>query len=200
MSSVLARLVEAGLVSADSYQNPETGKKAREIRYRLKDNYSRFYLKYIEQNKKVIDAGAFSFAALDELDGIDTVMGLAFENLVVNNYRELMPYLHLGGSLVMSAGPYRRIQSKGKRGKPGCQVDLLIQTRSALCFVEVKRKKEIGREIIAEVDRKVRAIKRPVGVSARTGLVYDGHISPVAVADGYFDAIVPFKSLLGLKG
>ena len=65
--------------------------------------------------------------------------------------------------------------------------------------LSIKRMKEIGREIIAEVDRKVRSIKRPEGVSARTGLVYDGHLSPVAVADGYFDAIVPFKNLLGLN-
>ena len=72
----------------------------RERRFRLKDNYSRFYLKYIERNKKVIDADAFSFASLDELEGIDSVMGLAFENLVVNNYRELIPYLHMDGALV----------------------------------------------------------------------------------------------------
>ena len=56
LSSVLARLVEAGLVSQDHCQNPETGKMAREIRYRLKDNYSRFYLKYIEPMKNIIDA------------------------------------------------------------------------------------------------------------------------------------------------
>ena len=59
--------------------------------------------------------------------------------------------------------------------------------------------REIGRDIIDEVDRKVRAIKRPNGVSAKTALVYDGHLSPVASADGYFDAIVPFSRLLGLQ-
>jgi len=79
------------------------------------------------------------------------------------------------------------------------QVDLLIQTRRALYVVEVKRKREIGRDIIDEVDKKVRTIKRPEGVSARTALVYDGHLSPVARADGYFDAIVPFRELLGLS-
>ena len=165
----------------------------------MKDNYSRFYLKYIERNKKVIDAAAFSFATLDELDGIEAVMGLAFENLVVNNYRELIPYLHMDGALVTSAGPYRRFRDKGGRGGAGCQIDLLIQTRRALCFIEVKRKREIGREIIDEVDKKVRSIKRPAGISARTALVYDGHLSPVAAADGYFDAIIHFPKLLGLE-
>ena len=56
----------------------------------------------------------------------------------------------------------------------------------------------ISREIIAEVDRKVRAIKRQEGVSIRTALVYDGHLAPIAKADGYFDALVPFTRLLGL--
>ena len=99
----------------------------------------------------------------------------------------------------MSAGPYRRKGTKGKNGRRGCQVDLLIQTRRALYFVEVKRQGEIGREVIDQVDDQVRAITRPRGVSAKTALVYDGHLSPVAAADGYFDAIVPFKNLLGLN-
>ena len=59
--------------------------------------------------------------------------------------------------------------------------------------------REIGRDVIDEVDRKVRAIRRPAGVSAKAALVYDGHLSPVASADGYFDAIVPFSRLLGLE-
>ena len=65
--------------------------------------------------------------------------------------------------------------------------------------MEIKRKHEIGREIEAEVDRKVAVIRRPEGVSAKTALVYDGHLSPVAKAGGYFDAIIPFKDLLGLS-
>ncbi len=41
-------------------------------------------------------------------------------------------------------------------------------------------------------------IDRSPGVSARAALVYSGHLSPVVAADGYFDAIVPFRRLLGL--
>ena len=98
----------------------------------------------------------------------------------------------------MSAGPYRRKGTNGKNGRGGCQIDLLIQTRRALYFVEVKRQGEIGRDVIDQVDKQVRAIMRPRGVSAKTALVYDGNLSPVAAADGYFDAIVPFSKLLGL--
>jgi len=43
-----------------------------------------------------------------------------------------VPGDHLDGTLVMSAGPYRRKGTNGKNGRRGCQVDLLIQTRRAL--------------------------------------------------------------------
>ena len=44
------------------------------------------------------------------------MLGLAFENLVVNNYRELLPRLHLGGTLITSAAPYVRKKSKERDG------------------------------------------------------------------------------------
>ena len=198
VSAAMSVLEEAGFAAPECTRNPETGEEHRERRYRLRDNYARFYLKYVEPQKAVIDEGSFSFSSLREFEGWDTVMGLAFENLVVNNVRELIPFLHLDGSLVMSAGPYRRPATNGKNGRKGCQVDLLVQTRRSLFFVEIKRRKEIGREAAAQVDDQVRAVSRPRGVSARTALVYEGHLSPVAAADGYFDAIVPFQKLLGL--
>ena len=198
VSRAMMTLEESGFVAPECVRNPETGESLRERRYRMRDNYARFYLRYIEPQKDVIDQGMFRFSSLREFEGLDTVMGLAFENLVVNNYPELISHLHLSRSLIMSAGPYRRKGTKGKNGRKGCQIDLLIQTRKALCFVEVKRQREITRDVIAQVDEQVRAISRKEGVSAKTALVYDGHLSEVAAADGYFDAIVPFKALLGL--
>lgn len=199
VTASIENLREAGFLAETGRVNPETGTGLRERRFRLRDNYARFYLKFIDPHKHIIDDGAFSVASLDELDGYEPVMGLAFENLVVNNYRLLIPHLHLDGLVITSAGPYMKRAGKGVRGRKGCQIDLLIQTRRTICVVEIKRCREIGREIIEEVDKKVRAIKRPAGVSIRTALVYDGHLSPVVAADGYFDAIVPFSQLLKSK-
>ena len=199
VTAAIGNLVEAGFLAEAGQINPETGRELREKRFRIRDNYARFYLKCIEPHKRIIDDGAFEIASLDELEGYDSIMGLAFENLVVNNYRLLLPLLHLDGVVITSAGPYLRRGTKGPRGRKGCQVDLLVQTRRTVCIVEVKRMKEISREIIADVDRKVRAIKRREGVSIRTALVYDGHLAPVAKADGYFDAIIPISKLLGLE-
>ena len=196
ISEALSQLEEAGIVASDSGKNPESGKDARMVKYRLRDNYSRFYLRYIEPEKTAIDKGTFALGSLDSLDGWDSVMGLAFENLVVNNVRDLMVPLGLGTAHVTSAVPYSRVGSRN--GKRGVQADLLVQTHRSMCVVEVKRQREIGRDVIDEVEEKVRRIPHRDGISVRTALVYEGHLAPIVEADGYFDAVIPFRTLLGI--
>ena len=193
LSSALSQLCEAGLVALDAGRNPETGARIRERRYRIKDNYARFYLKYIEPSKDAIDDGSYAFVSLSALEGWETVMGYAFENLIVNNYVELIPSLHLGNALIESAAPYRRM------GDAGVQIDLLIQTRRALYIVEIKRQREIGREVEREVEQKVERIGKHEGKSIRTSLVYEGHLAPIVEADDFFDSIVPVQDLMGLS-
>lgn len=192
LSSALGQLCESGFVALDAGRNPETGARIRERRYRIKDNYARFYLKYIEPSKETIDDGSYSFVSLASLDGWESVMGFAFENLVVNNYAELLPLLHLGNALIESAAPYRRT------GDAGVQIDLLMQTRRALYVVEVKRQREIGREVEREVEQKVERLGKHAGRSVRTALVYEGNLAPIVEADDFFDSIVPVRELMGL--
>ncbi len=192
LSSALGQLCESSFVALDAGRNPETGVKIRERRYRIKDNYARFYLRYIEPSKEMIDAGSYSFATLSALEGWESVMGLAFENLVVNNYAELIPSLHLGNALIESAAPYRRM------GTSGLQIDLLIQTRRAMYVVEIKRQREIGREVEHEVEQKVERLGRHEGRSVRTALVYEGHLAPIVEADDFFDSIVSVQDLMRL--
>jgi hypothetical protein len=71
--------------------------------------------------------------------------------------------------------------------------------RRTIYVVEVKRKNEIGGKVIAEVDEKVRRLKRTQNVSVKTALVYEGHLAPIVEAEGYFDALIPFSRLLGLR-
>ena len=195
VSGALSRLGEAGFAALDDAADPETGRTPRERRWRLRDNYARFYLKYIEPAKTAIDECSFADTPLEALPGIEGVMGLAFENLVVNHARELLPLLGMRGVLATSVSPWRR---RGTSGRKGVQIDLLARGRRVACVVEVKRRRELGREIIDEVDEKVRAVKWPEGTAVRTALVYEGRLSPGVEADGYFDAMVPFGRLLGL--
>ena len=195
VSSALEQLVESGMVSSDGGKNPQTGAEIRERRYRLKDNYVRFYLRYIEPIKDSIDGGTFVFKGTEYLSGWNQVMGLAFENMVVNHVRDLLKPLHLENAQILSAAPYCR-KGSAERGVKGCQIDLLVQMKSSVCIVEIKREKRIGVEVVREMQDKVAAFPRKRGTTLRTALVYDGELDPVVEAEGYFDAIVPFRSLL----
>ncbi|MBQ6008723.1 MAG: AAA family ATPase [Kiritimatiellae bacterium] len=194
-SAALDRLVEAGLVARDHGRNPETGRPVRERRYRLMDNYTKFYLKFIEPVKDIIDDGSYAFTSLDQLKGIDVVLGLAFENLVVNHYREILPRLGLSRALIESAAPFAK-RGNAKKNRGGCQVDLLIQTAQSCCLVEVKRRKEIGDEVLDEVKEKLEALSLPKDTSVRTALVYDGRLAATVEASGYFNSLVDVHELL----
>lgn len=131
---------------------------------------------------------------MEQLDGWDAILGLQFETLVLNHLPEFLPALGLGRSLVLSAAPFRK---KADAKGPGCQIDLLLQTRRSVMTVEIKRRREIGREIIDEMEEKIRRLPVRKGVSVRTALVYDGHLAPSVEGDGYFDAVVSVERLLG---
>ena len=200
LSETLEVLVDAGFVTKDEGYNPETGKKARTVKYRLSDNYTRFYLKYVLPHETEIRSDTYLFESLESLPGWESVLGLQFENLVVNNFRELVKPLHLEGVPVLSAVPYERRGDKRQNGAGdrGLQIDLLVQTRKSAYVVEVKRKKHIGESVEAEVAEKVERLRHPKGISVRTALVYEGELAPVVRGNGYFDAIVSAADLLGL--
>ena len=193
----LKQLEEAGFVSSDVGLNPETGEVAKDRNYRLRDNYSRFYLKCIRPVARIIDEGSYAFHSLDQISEWNSIMGLAFENLVVNNYRELLAPLHMDRALVVSAAPFWRAAS-AKTGRKGVQIDLLLQTKMSICIVEIKRKREIGREIVGEISEKCERLAKRPGVSLRTAFVYDGDLAPSVEADGYIDSIVSARQLLGI--
>ena len=196
-TKVLRDLQLAGFVSGDGGLNPQTGKPLREVRYRIKDNYVRFYLHYVEPRKAAIENGLFDFTSLEQLEGWHVRLGLQFENLVLNHVQKLFPMLGLGRSLVLSAAPHVQ---KGTKRRKGCQIDLLIQTERTLFVVEIKRCKEIDHSIISEVEDKVMSLKYDHRQSVRTALVYDGDLVASVPASRYFDFLISAEELFGLKG
>ena len=196
VSKSLKALKEGGFVADDPRLNPETGEQARISRFRLRDNYTRFYLKYVAPRKLQIEMGSYNFVSLSALPDWNTVMGLQFENLIVNNAMSLLPFLHVGNVTVESAAPYRNVRKETGTGS-GCQIDLLIQTPRTAYVVEVKRRREIGPEVIDEVERKIKRLPLRKGMTPRPVLVYDGELHPAVEATGFFDAVVPARKLLG---
>lgn len=193
---MMKELVEGGFVDDDPGKNPETGKEVGIVRYRLRDNYTRFFLKYVAPHRQEIERGAYDFKTLEMLPGWDGVMGLQFENLIVNNAMELVPHLGIGNAIVVSAAPYRNNKSARDGSSRGCQIDLLVQTSRTAYVVEIKRRKHIGDEIEGEVEKKIRRLPLRKGVSVRPVLVYAGELAPSVEGTGYFDAIVDASRLL----
>lgn len=189
----LKELETAGFITRDGGVNPLSGARMRLFRYRISDNYTRFYIKYIASNRELIDKGLFRFTDLEQLPGWASILGLQFESLILNNMAGLLRPLGLERTALVSAAPYRR--AAHARGE-GCQIDLLIQTRRVTWVVEIKRRMEIGQEVVDEVAEKVRRLGLGRRTSVRTALVYSGRLSPAVEAEGFFDAIVDAASLL----
>lgn len=168
------------------------------MRYRIKDNYSRFYLRYVEPHLAAIEKGLYKYVPLSELPEWDAIMGLQFENMIVGRVADFFDRLGLDRARIESIAPYHRASSS--TNGPGVQIDLLIQTPRTAYVVEVKRRKRIGVEIEDEVEEKVRRLQVRKGVSVRTALVYQGDLDPRVREQGYFSAIVSADELLkGVK-
>ena len=192
LSRSLEELTLAGFIEKDEGINPETGKPSGRARFRLCDNYTRFYLKFVLPYAAAIKKGTFRFGSLEQLRGWDVVLGLQFENLVLANLQSLLPHLGMANTLLLSASPFRNARTANGRG---VQIDLLLQTSRSLCIVEIKRRREIGGDIIDEVAAKAKALRAIGDKSIRTALVYEGRLSPRVEAEGFFDHVVPAERL-----
>ena len=194
LSAALTELEQAGFIARDIPFEPETGRsRPRDARFRLSDNYLRFYLKYIDPVKARITKGLLKNTALETLDSWDTIMGLQFENLVHANLDLLLAHIGLDRKLVLNAAPY--VQKQTLRRK-GCQIDLLIRTRRSLYVFEIKFRRHIALSIVDETREKVKRLKLPQGQSVRTGLIYCGELDPQIDGRDDFDFLVPAEALL----
>ena len=188
-----ADLVEAGFVAGGRGKNPGTGRDVREVRYRLKDNYTRFYLKYVLPRYDAIKEGLFRYVSIDRLPNWDSIMGLQFENLVLNNFQSLSRRIGLIGKCVESVAPYFR---RGRTSGDGVQIDMLVQLPRSVYLIEVKRMNRIPVSVEDEVQRKIDRLPLKKGVSVKTVLVYDGNLAPELEEDGFFDYLVDMDQLM----
>jgi AAA+ ATPase superfamily predicted ATPase len=185
-------LVQSGFISKDYVWNVNS-KRLRNFKFRLKDNYLRFYLKYIKPKKALIDQGIYHDLYLEDFPGWETIMGLQFENLVLNNLSSIIQRLKIPASSIISASPYYQHSTQKMRG---CQIDLLIQTRHTLYICEIKFCRKIPVDVIEEVSKKIQILKIPKTISIRPVLIYEGELSPKIQHDDFFSHLIAFEDLL----
>lgn len=196
ISEYLDDLVVSGFISRDHSWNPKTGTTAPLLfKYRLRDNYLRFYLKYIENKLPEINRGAYQFKSLNTLPNWATIIGLQFENLVLNNRDFIRRCLKLSADDIVIENPYfQRAQSR----QPGCQIDYMIQTRVNVVYVcEIKFSRyEIKKDIIKEVKSKIDRLWIPRGMSFCPVLIHVNGVSDHVIDDAYFSEIIDFGDVL----
>ena len=163
-------------------------------RYRLSDNYARFYLKYIQSNKTKINNFQFADAHLSHLKGWSSTLGLQFENLVLNNRRSLWKQLHIPPEAIINDNPY--FQRKTQRNA-GCQIDYMIQLADNILYIcEIKfSKHRIGMSVAAEMKKKINHLSLPKHFSYQTVLIHVNGVNDELEDSDDFTHIIDFGSL-----
>lgn len=195
ISDYLDDLIKSGFISRDFTWNIKDGKPSNLSHYRLKDNYSRFYLKYILPNRLKIESGNMTKASLSILKGWNTIMGLQVENLVLSNRQLIKKALGIDPSEIVCDNPlFQRKNTK----QNGCQIDYLIQNQYNTIYIcEIRySKNEISPEVIDEMEEKIHRLSIPKGFSYRTVLIHVNGISESLEESRYFSHIINLGDFL----
>ncbi|MCE5294143.1 MAG: AAA family ATPase [Chlamydiales bacterium] len=190
VSKYLHTLKITGFIAQDSTWNLKDGTVSKLSYYRLRDNYTRFYLKYVKPNKEKIEQGVIT-----KPPAWDTIMGLQFENLVVNNCKILWQKLNIKPDDIVFANPFFQ---KSTETQEGCQIDYLIQTKyNVLYLFEIKFSRDsIKSSITDEVKEKIKRLKTPKHFSIMPVLIHVGDVSDQVTEAEFFSHIIDFADFL----
>lgn len=195
LSEYLDDLTLAGFISREYIWSIKSGNASRLSHYRLRDNYLRFYLKYIFTNLDKINRGHFKTMSLSALPGWESLMGFQFENLVLNNRELIHQALKIKPDEIIYDNPFFQRKTTIQKG---CQIDYLIQTRyGTLYCCEVKfSKNKIGSDVIDSVQEKINRLKYPKGFSCRPILIHVNGVQEDVLESGFFANVIDFSQLL----
>ncbi|MFK7983629.1 MAG: ATP-binding protein [Saprospiraceae bacterium] len=115
IQTVLEELLQSGFIS--TYR--PFAKKKKEKLYRLTDEYSLFYLQFMEGKEL---EGANTWQHLSQTQAYKIWSGYAFESICLKHVPQIKQALQIGGIYSLSSSYYK----KGTKEKKGLQIDLLI--------------------------------------------------------------------------
>jgi len=188
----LNSLESAGFIKRDFVWNFRT-EKMTTSKYRLSDNYLRFYLKYIEPKRDLIIKKIYQEVHLESLPHWQTIMGLQFENLVLSNLKAIIRKLNITPENIISAAPYFQGQTSRQKS---VQIDLLIHTKYTMYVCEVKFRSKIGISVLDDMVEKIKRLKIPEHLTVRPVLIYQGKVSENVIKSGYFSDCLKFSEFL----
>jgi hypothetical protein len=139
----------------------------KDMLFRLTDEYSLFYLRFIE-NLQLKGSGIWQ--SLQQTPAYTAWSGYAFENVCLKHIAQIKKALGISGVFSTSSSFYQ----KGKDGMEGCQVDLVIDRNDAvinLCEIKFYNAEVIiTKEMAASLRRKVTLFKHYTGTRKQISL------------------------------
>lgn len=195
ISEYLEDLLVSGFIARDYTWHLKNGKISKLSRFRVSDNYLRFYLKYILPNKDKILRNAWDEVSLTLLPQWETIMGLQFENLVLHNRQKIHRLLNLKPEEIIYDNPF--FQHKTTR-QQGCQIDYLIQTRfDTLYICEIKFSRHLVKATVnRDVQQKIDRLKIPRNYSRRAVLIHVNGVEENVLESRFFSNIIDLSQLL----
>ncbi|MEZ4852499.1 MAG: ATP-binding protein [Bacteroidia bacterium] len=128
ISTILTELEQSGFISSYVPFN----KKKKDTLYRLTDNYSLFYLKFI---KGIPPNESGNWQSLSQTQSWKTWSGYAYENICLQHIEKIKEALGISGVHTRHFGFY----AKGNDTMQGAQIDILIDRMdNAISLCEVK--------------------------------------------------------------
>lgn len=193
VSKYLHDLKVTGFISQDYTWNLKDGTVSKLAHYRLKDNYTRFYLKYIKPNKEKVEKGL-----IIKPPAWESIMGLQFENLVLNNSKSLWEKLNVRSDEIVFANPFFQRKTVSQEG---CQIDYMVQTKFNVLYIfEIKFSRDLIKNgIIEEVKEKIKRMKIPKYFSIMPILIHVCGVSEHVIESGFFSHIIDFADFFSIK-
>ncbi len=128
LSTAIEELLHSGFIS---FSHP-FGKKKKEGLYRLTDEYSLFYLQFMENYRQ---EGTGIWQQLSKTQAYISWAGYAFENICLKHLPQIKRALGISGILTSTSSFFR----KGTSDREGIQIDLLIDRNDhAINICEIK--------------------------------------------------------------
>jgi AAA+ ATPase superfamily predicted ATPase len=189
ISEYLHELQLAGFIKRDHTWNIVSGEDSKLSRFRLSDNYLRFYMKYIDPSLSKIDRSSYNFKSLTALPEWHSIMGFQFENLILNNRSHVHKSLNINPEDIITENPF--FQRKTTTS-PGCQIDYMIQARFGTLYVcEIKfSKNKLDSSVIQEVQNKIDRLQHIRGYSCRPVLIHVNGVTEDVIDSDFFASII----------
>ena len=193
LTRVLDELMQSGFIAT----YPSFNKKKKDTLYRLTDEYSLFYLQFIEKNlgdKKDV------WQRLSQTQNYKTWSGYAYENICLKHVDQIKEALRIGGVYATTSSFYK----KGTSAEKGAQIDLVLDRNDQIInLFEIKFYKDellLSKSDAAQLREKLSVFQRATKTKKHLflSLMTTFGITPNQHSIGLIDQVLTLDDLFKL--